>query len=166
MGTLAAVWGLAGVALLLGNAIVRLAPRAWEALSSDLTWYQWAAVALVVVGMAWSEGYRGFQQAFSPRVAARARYLADHVTLARALLAPLFCMAYFHATRRRQIVSLTVSAGIVVLVLVVRLIPQPWRGIIDCGVVVGLAWGLVALLVFALRAFSGRGLDHSPEVPG
>jgi hypothetical protein len=43
-------------------------------------------------------------------------------------------------------------------------LPQPWRGIVDLGVVIGLAWGLVALGVFTVQAFSGR-LNHAPEVP-
>jgi hypothetical protein len=43
-------------------------------------------------------------------------------------------------------------------------LPQPWRGIVDLGVVIGLAWGLAALGVFSVQAFNGR-LNHSPEVP-
>ncbi len=115
--------------------------------------------------MAYAEGYRAFQQAFSPRVAARARYLRDHPNLMHSLLAPLFCMAYFHAQRRRQITSISVTAGIIILVILVRFLEQPWRGIIDGGVVVGLAWGLVSLVVFAYRALTAGTFPYSPEVP-
>ncbi len=164
MGRFGAIWGLAGVLLLLGSAIYRLTPLAMDALSYNFLWYHWLALIVVVFFMAYVEGYRAFQQAFSPRVAARARYLRDHPSVAHALLAPLFCMAYFHAQRRRQITSISVTLGIIVLVILVRLLSQPWRGIIDGGVVVGLAWGLVSLVVFAYQALTAETFPYSPEV--
>jgi len=33
----------------------------------------------------------------------------------------------------------------------VRRLAQPWRGIIDAGVVVGLAWGVGSVVYYALR---------------
>ncbi len=164
-GKLGAIWGIAGVFLLLGSAVYRLAPLALAPLSTDLGWYHWLALAASVLFMAHAEGYRGFQQHFSPRVAARAKYLRDHPLPFFVALAPFFCMGYFHATRRRQIVSLSLTAGIVVLVLVVRQVPQPWRGIIDAGVVTGLVWGLVSLAWFTIRAFTVESFGYSPEVP-
>jgi len=165
MGGFGAFWGLAGVALLLGSAIYRLTPLAIDAFAYDWSWYHWLSFALMIFFMAYAEGYRAFQQGFSPRVAARARYLRDHPNVLHALLAPLFCMAYFHALKRRQIVSISVTAGIIVLVILVRLLPQPWRGIIDGSVVVGLAWGLVSLVVFSSQAFTAEHFPYSPEVP-
>jgi uncharacterized membrane protein YedE/YeeE len=47
----------------------------------------------------------------------------------------------------------------------VRLLSQPWRGIIDGGVVVGLAWGLVSLVIFGYQAFTAEDFPFSPEVP-
>jgi hypothetical protein len=111
-----------------------------------------------------AEGYRGFQQNFSPRVAARARHLASHPTPLRVALAPLFLMGFFGATRRRKITTWCLTLGIFLLVVAVRRLEQPWRGVVDVGVVLGLSWGLVALLVFALRAFSRRGLAYPAEI--
>lgn len=165
IGVFGALWGLAGVFLLIGSAIYRLAPLALETFSHHLAWYHWAALALSVLFMAYSEGYRGFQQGFSPRVAARARYLKAHPDMWHALLGPFFCMGYFHATRKRKIVSLSLTAGIVILILAVRAIDQPWRGIIDAGVVGGLGWGLISLLIFSLRAFFSAAFPYAPEVP-
>ena len=165
MGGFGAFWGLAGVVLLLGSAIYRLTPLAIDAFTYDWYWYHWLSFALMLFFMAYAEGYRAFQQGFSPRVAARARYLRDHPVALHVLFAPLFCMAYFHALKRRQIVSISVTAGIIVLVVLVRLLPQPWRGIIDGSVVVGLAWGLVSLVVFGYQAFMSKQFDYSPEVP-
>ena len=160
-----ALWGVSGVLLLLGGAVYRLTPLAIDAFSYDWTWRHWFLLALMTFFMAYAEGYRAFQQGFSPRVAARARYLRDHPNFVHALLAPLFCMAYFHAPRRRRITSISVTAGIVILVVLVRLLPQPWRGIIDGSVVVGLTWGLVSLMVFGFQALTDGQFSYSPEVP-
>lgn len=165
IGILGAFWGIAGVALLLGSAIYRLTSLALEAFSSDWLWYHWLAFALMLFFMAYAEGYRAFQKGFSPRVAARARYLRAHPSVLHVVFAPFFCMAYFHALKRRQIVSISVTAGIIVLVILVRLLPQPWRGIIDGSVVVGLAWGLVSLVVFSYQSFTAEHFPYSPEVP-
>jgi hypothetical protein len=165
LSRLGAFWGLAGVILLLAGAVYRLTPLAVDALSHDFLWYHWIALVLVVFFMAYFEGYLAFQQAFSPRVAARARYLLTHHNRLHALLAPLFCMAYFHAPRRRRIASISVTAGIIVLVVLVRFLAQPWRGIIDGGVVVGLSWGLVSLTFFGFQALTAERFPHSPEVP-
>jgi hypothetical protein len=164
-GIVGALWGLAGVSMLLGSAVYRLAPIALEGLRLELQWQHWLFLLFVLGFMAYAEGYRAFQQGFSPRVAARARYLADRPNLVHTIFAPLFCMAYFHAPRRRMITSLSVTAGIIVLIILVRLLSQPWRGIVDAGVVVGLAWGLVALLIFTVKAFTTDQFNYSPEVP-
>ncbi len=165
MARFGAYWGLAGVIMLLGSAIYRLSPLAVDALACKFLWYHWFALVITVFFMAYVEGYRAFQQAFSPRVAARARYLRDHPNVMHSVLAPLFCMAYFHANRRRQITSLSVTAGIIILVILVRFLEQPWRGIIDGGVVVGLAWGLVSLAVFGYQALTEDHFPYAPEVP-
>lgn len=164
-GKTGALWGLTGVAALLGSAIYRLTPMAMNAFTFDFRWYHTASLVIVVFFMAYAEGYRAFQLGFSPRVAARARYLRDRGGLVHTIFAPLFCMGFFHATRRRQITSISVTAGIVVLVLLVRLLDQPWRGIVDAGVVVGLAWGLVSLVVFGIQALTIAHFPYSPEVP-
>jgi hypothetical protein len=65
-------------------------------------------------------------------------------------------MALVYANRRRLIVSWMVVAGIVTLVLLVRLLPQPWRGVVDAGVALALAYGAVAIAVLYARALAGR----------
>ena len=165
IGILGAFWGLAGVFLLLGSAVYRLTLVSIDAFSYDFLWYHWTALALNLLFMAYSEGYRGFQQGFSPRVAARARYLKEHPRVLHALFGPFFCMGYFHATRKRKVTSIVLTVGIVILIVMVRLLPQPWRGIIDVGVVLGLTWGLVSLFIFIFQAFASEEFPYSPEVP-
>ena len=138
LGLGGAIWGVLGVVALLAYSLFRLWPCAVGTFEVPLTWYHWAALVVYVVFMAYSEGYRGFQQAFSPRVVARAKYLSQNPRPLHVALAPLFCMGYFYATRRRLIVVYVLTIFIVLLIVLIRLLDQPWRGIIDAGVLVGL----------------------------
>lgn len=165
MGIIGAYWGVGGFALLLVFAIYRLTSITLQVGFNDLSWYHWLVLIANLMFMAYSEGYRGFQQSYAPRVAARARYLHNHPTLLRVLFAPLFCMGFFHAPRKRIISALVLTLGIVVLLMIFQRLPQPWRGLLDAGVVLGLAWGLIATVIFSLQAFTGGEFNHSPEVP-
>ncbi len=166
LGRLGAVWGVGGVILLLVYSIARLSVITLDAFHYEFSWYHWLALGLNVVWMAYSEGYYGFQCGFAPRVAARAKYLAVHPSPLCALLAPVFCMGYFSIHRPRQIFVFVLTAMIVAFVLVIPYLAQPWRGIVDAGVVVGLLWGLITIVVFALQAFTSDDFSYSPEVPG
>lgn len=165
LGVFAAAWAIVGWSATLGFAIVRLSAYAVEALATELTVAQLAVLVGNTALMAWAEGYRGFQLRFSPRAAARVLYLRKHATLRTALLAPAFCVGFFSATTR--ILRLTwVGAGLILLlIVVVHRLPQPWRGIVDAGVVIGLGWGLVSFLAMCGRALATRIYPVSPEVP-
>ncbi len=166
LGYLGAFWGLAGIAALLAFSVWRLGGVAADAWSHDFRIYHWLVLAAHVAFMAWSEGYRGFQQSFSPRIVARAKYLIAHPRPVHVMLAPLFCMGYFHTTRRRMISVYVLTVFIITLIIAVRWLEQPWRGIVDAGVVVGLSWGLVATGAFTLRALTDPSYPYGPEVPG
>ena len=156
-----AAWGIFGVLLLLGKALHKVIPIALEPLQQGtMTRVQILLYVACILFNAWAEGYRGFQRGFAPRVVARAFHLARNPRPLHVLLAPAYCMSYFHASRRGMIVAWTVSCTIALVVIGVRHVPQPWRGIIDAGVVVGLLWGMVAVLVFFVRAAQG----HVPAV--
>lgn len=141
-------WGIAGVILFLLFAIIRLTPRMLELVDFPLGPLHWIALLLFVPWMAWTEGYKGFHRAFAPRVVARARYLRSETHPVLSLLAPMFCMGYIHATRKRKIVSWVVTLVIVGLIMLLRITPQPWRGIVDAGVVTGLTLGITSILYF------------------
>jgi hypothetical protein len=159
-------WGVLGVAMLLGQAIYRLAPLAIEPLrGGELSSLQIVAYVGFAGFMGYSEGYRGFQKRFSPKVVTRAIYLMENPRPLHVLFAPAFCMAYFHATKRGLLTSWGVSSMVVVLIILVRGIAQPWRGIIDGGVVLGLSWGVGALLYHTWVALRGGELDAQPELP-
>ena len=159
-------WGVAGIVGLLVQALVRLTPLALEPIEKGmLTPGHWALYLGWSAFNAYAEGYRGFQKAFVPRVVARAAYLARNPTLLRVLLAPLFCMAMFHARRKNLILSWGLVGIIVALVIAIRFLPQPWRGIVDAGVVVGLGWGTLALLVAVSRALVTGRIPPTDSLP-
>lgn len=160
----AAVWGFLGVAVFLAYAIYRLLQHTIDAMDHSLTVVQWSVLFINVVFMAYSEGYKGFQKSFSPRVAARVLYLRQNATILQTIFAPLFCLGYFGTTRRRQISVFILTAALFLLVMLVRTLDQPWRGIIDAGVVVGLSWGLISFIVFVMQAFTQRDFAYSAEV--
>lgn len=143
-GRLAAAWGATGLMALLAFAVARLAGIVLDGL--DYAWH-WQHVTLAAVNaafMAWSEGYRGFQLGFSPRCAARVKWLLEHPSPLRVALAPLFVMGFFGAPRRRVFGTYALTLGIVAAILLVHLLPHPWRAALDIGVVIGLAWGMAS----------------------
>ena len=147
-------WGVGGVLLLVGYAIVRLLPFAAGMFTHTLSWWQWLIFAAWGFYMAYSEGYIAFYKLFCPRAVARAWYLGSlaTVTPTRRILAPLFCMGYFGAPRRRMITAYALTAGIITLIIGIHFVPQPWRGIIDGGVILGLASGFIAQVAWIYRA--------------
>ena len=165
IGVIGAVWGILGLSLLFGSALFRLYPHAEELWGSDFSPIHWLSLAASLLFMGYAEGYRGFHLRFSPRAAARALYLRRNPTPLRVLFAPLFCMGFFHATRRRRIVAFSLTLMIVFLIVLVRQLPQPWRGIVDAGVLLGLGWGLISVWWFSFRAFTDAGFSVSPEIP-
>jgi len=161
---LGSAWAVIGFTLLLGMAIYRLAPHAQEMLAGELTVLHWVLLAVSVIFMGYSEGYKAFQKAYCPRLAARVRYLWNKGTVLQCVLAPLFAMAFFHATKKRIIVAYCLTSGIILLVVLVRMLAQPWRGIVDAGVVVGLTWGLLAFFYCLVRIVVQPSFRPDPEL--
>lgn len=164
MKKLAFIWGIGGVIGILGFAMYRLSHYALEINPAELSPLHWLALVVSVVFMAYSEGYKGFYQKFSPRVVRRASFLGSRSKFHVLLLAPLFCMGYFHATRARLIATYALTLMIVGFIILVRYLPQPWRGIVDVGVVVGLGIGIGSICYFVSREL--RGDNNSAVSPG
>ena len=157
-------WGLAGLIGLLVFAVYRLAGVVAAGFEWPWSWEHVLVAGVNAVFMAWSEGWRGFQCSFSPRVAARLKWLWDHPSAGRVAFAPLFAMGYFGATREHLVRIYALTAGIAVLIVVVHLLPQPWRAALAIGVVVGLSWGVFSTLACAWRALVSGAYDVA-DVP-
>lgn len=165
MRALGVIWGVAGIGTVLIYAALSLGGHAVQAVAAGLGPLHWLVLLVNTAFMAWAEGYRGFQQRFSPRVAARALDLFEHPTALRLFLAPFFCVGYFGATPRLQ-KTVWLGTGLIVLaVLAFNRLDQPWRGILDAGVMVGLLWGTLSLLWASWATFRGRRALVGAEVP-
>lgn len=160
-----AIWGVGGVLLLVLDAIVRLTPIALEPITAgQIGWGSGAAYVVWVVANLYLEGYRGFQRSFTPVLVARAMATASRP---RRLwwLAPLIGLGLMHATPSRLRRSWTLVVGIVLMVLAVRLLPAPWRGVVDAGVVAGLLYGSASIVFELARVLRGGPVRVACEFP-
>jgi len=159
-----ALWGVIGTILFLLLAIERLAPHIVEMFHFGLSPLQIFILIAWVVFMLISEGYQGFQKQFSPRVVARSQYLRKHGTKLQLLAAPLFCMGYFNSSRKRLLVTYTITLLVVSFIILVRLLPTPWRGIVDTGVVLGLSYGIIWIVLFYIKSRKSKHYIVDPVI--
>lgn len=156
-------WGVLGVVAIIASAVYRISPRIIELGESSLHAGHWLVLVVWTVYMIHAEGYRGFHCNFAPRVVRRAQALREEgVRPLALLLAPLYCMGFIYATPRRALTSILLTSAIILLVVGVSMLPQPWRGIIDCGVVAGLGVGIVSLGYYLLVAVKGVKITRVP----
>jgi hypothetical protein len=161
---LIAAFGLVQVTLFLGAAISRVTPYAVDAWTANLL-SPWQKVLFVgwATLMLYTEGYKGFHLRFCPRVVGRAIELGRRPRPLHLVLALPYCLSLFAATRKQLIARWTFIACLYSLIAVVRHLAQPWRGIVDGGVVVGLVWGVVGLWWFFGQHLAGRFQDAAAE---
>jgi hypothetical protein len=163
---LLASWSFMQVLLILGNALRRLIPIVAELDPRTsvakglipLTREQWGMLVVWVLYMMYAEGYKGFYQKLSPLIVKRALLLNDHASVVNVLFGGLFASGMIHANQKRLIVSWGVSLGVLLLVVGVKRLPYPFRGIVDAGVVAGLTFGALSTAWLFARAIVGRKL--------
>ena len=159
------VWGVVQVVSVLANAIKRLYPIALQPfIQKDLLPYHWAMYVLWSLYMGYAEGYKAFQLKFSPMVVQRAFSLADKPSVLNYVLAGPYSMGLFGAPRKRMIVSWCITAGVFSLVKVVKMMPYPYRSIVDAGVVVGLSYGTLSIVALTVKALCGGKVEAPGEV--
>jgi len=95
----------------------------------------------------------------------RAVYLGQNPRPLWVVLALPFCMSLFHSTRRQMTVSWSFIGGLILVIWWVRSLAQPWRGIIDGGVVLGLLWGLAVIWVLFARYLMGYKIPAPTDLP-
>merc|ERR1712194_379139 len=105
---------------------------------------------------AYVEGYKGFHLKFSPLVVKRSFTLVIGTKQGNNpiiyLLAPLYSMGLFAATKKRMIVSWSISIGVTIIVALVKKLSPVARCILDAGVVVGLSVGSMSILYHYVRS--------------
>jgi hypothetical protein len=159
----AGAWALVAIGVTFVEAIYRLASRALLTLERGLSTAETCALVVSVALFAYGEGYRALHRRFIPQLIVRASRLhpPDSGCLRVWLLGPLIVLSLIQAERSVQLRAWASIGLIVLAVLIVRALPEPWRGIVDAGVAVALAIGLGSLLVRLgswVRA-GGRALD-------
>ena len=103
-------------------------------------------LVLLTIAFVYGEGFRALDRRWVPRLIERALLLRDDQRLFVRLLAPLYGLSLVGAGRDDLIRGWLLTTGILGAVLIVRTLPDPWRGIVDFAVAAALAWGLVAIL--------------------
>lgn len=151
IGLLGATWAIAGVSVLLVGGVFSVLPHALELEWATLGWLEWSGLSAFVVFMAIGKGYFGFHRSFAPRTAERALLLARETGLLRVVLAPLYAMCLIQAPRPRLARSWALVLAIAAIVPLVSALPQPWRGIVDIGVIVGLGLGVSSFWWYLAR---------------
>lgn len=161
------LWGVLGPMALLSTGVWRVLPHAIEPwlTPGSLSALHIALFAASVGSNAWTEGYRAFQKMIAPRVLARAQWLTDNPERVHPLLAPIFVAGFFAMQKRAIIVRYVFLVVIICVIIGMKFMPQPWRGIIDAGVAVGLGWGVIAMGVGLIQLFRGVVPDADPQLP-
>lgn len=162
-------YGVFGVVAYLSYGVVKVVPIVLEGLASIEEPWQWGLLAATLLFFAYVEGYKGFQKGFSPRVVSRSWVVAEESAGApiwHKILAPFFAIGYFHGTKKRVITSWAVTSVVFAVVVGVKQLANPYRAIIDAGVIVGLMWGVISIIVlFAISVSSGKPPEFDPALP-
>jgi hypothetical protein len=159
------LWGVLQVILILFNAIKRLLPVALIPFhKNDLSLDQWVWYGFFCLAMGYTEGYKAFQLKFSPMAVSRAFDLIKNPSIFNYLFAGPYCMGLFNAPKKRMILSWSITAGVLALVKIVKYLPYPYRSIVDAGVVVGLSYGALSIVILSLFALMGRTIVNPDDV--
>lgn len=162
-------WGTLGVIAYLSYGVAKVVPIVLEGLGSIEEPWQWGLLAVTLLFFAYVEGYKGFQNGFSPRVVSRAWVVSEEgeaMPLWHKVLAPAFCIGYFHGTFRRVAASWGVTTVIFAVVIGVKQLENPYRAIVDAGVIVGLIWGIVSIIVIFLKSLADeKPPEFDPALP-
>lgn len=161
------LWCLLGCSAILFRALGRMWPHVQEMWSYHLTPIQWICLIGWSIMSIHAEGYRGFHKKYCPRVVHRSFYLGawQGAPFWMVLLGPFFAVGLFFANRKRLIISWCLFGGIAGLVILLKQVAQPWRGIVDTGVLIGLSIGLLSLIYHAQRAFRQLDVLGNAELP-
>ena len=131
--------------------------------NGQLNLIHWISLLLICIFFAYYEGYKGFQLAWSPMLVKRTYHFASMskpaITLTNSffidssislILGPMLAGGFICGTKRRYILSWGITAFIMIFVVIMRVLPNDstWKCFIDIGVVIGLTWGLVYILIW------------------
>jgi len=145
------IYSIGGIIAIFSSAIFRLYPHVKEGFSYQFSTLNWIVMIAYLIIMIVGKGYFALYRSFVPRVINRSKILIAEGKLLDRLLAPLYCMGFFKAPIKRLIISYAMLSFIITFISSASRISQPWRGIIDLGVIVGLSIGIISLLFLGIK---------------
>lgn len=151
LGIAAGAWGILGFTVLVARALLGMSPEIENMLATPLNAWQQIGLVVIVLVFGLVKGYFIFRQRFCRSYASRIGELSlQPVKLLYAVLAPLYCLNLIGAERRQLVRGYAIIAGIILMIVSVKFVPAPWRGMILTGVAVALTW---AALEIAYQGF-------------
>jgi len=141
------IYSIGGVILIFSSAIFRLLPHVLEGFTYQFSNLQWIVLIFYLLIMIVGKGFFALHRGFVPRVIKRSDQIVENGKLIDRILAPLYCMGFFNAPMKRMLISYVMIFFIVSFIVNASRISQPWRGIIDLGVIVGLSLGIISLIL-------------------
>ena len=144
-------YGVTGVILIFLSAVFRLLPYSLEAFGSGLSLSQLIITILYLINIIVGKGYFAMHKGFSPRAVDRALEAAEGNSITNKIFAPLYCIGFSRAPAKRLRVTYSIFFFVISFVILARFIPQPWRGILDFGPVVGLSIGILSAVYHSFR---------------
>ena len=151
MKNLIFIYSIGGVIAIFSSAIYRLYPHVKKSMSYEFSTLNWIVLAAYLIVMIVGKGYFALHRGFVPRVVNRSELLVENGNLLDRLFAPLYCMGFFKAPKKRLIISYSMLLLIITFIASASKISQPWRGIIDLGVVIGLSLGILSLVILGFK---------------
>lgn len=142
----APAWAVFGVSALFASASYRLGERGVAVIRDGLGSWEWMTLAGLTLVFVYGEGFLALDRKWVPGLMRRARELRDERSLVLRLLAPLYGLSLIGAPPAKLAASWLGTLAIIGAILLIRGLPDPWRGIVDFAVAAALAWGLVAIL--------------------
>ncbi len=145
-GIAAGTWGILGFTVLVARALLGMSPEIGDMLATPLNaWHQIGLVVIVLV-FGLGKGYFIFRQRFCPSYVSRIGELSlPPVKLLNAVLAPLYCLNLIGAERRQLVRGYAIVTGIILMIISVKIVPSPWRGMILTGVALALTWAALEI---------------------
>jgi hypothetical protein len=146
-------WCTLQVVGILSMSIIRIVPIVAQLFrdQNEMNALAWSATFIWCCLMAYYEGYKGFYLKFCPVVVERSFTLEDPVLSPSVILGGPYAMGLFKADKHRLITSWTLLFMIFWMIKLVKLLPYPYRAMVDAGVLVGISCGILSLVWLTAR---------------
>ncbi|MFL2859727.1 MAG: hypothetical protein ACJ0BW_03170 [Pontiellaceae bacterium] len=160
LGIVGYTWGFIVISYFILHGLSCVFTYAIELNINDLNWYELTSLIIIVILLTYSEGYKGFQKSFSPRTARRLNSIMLKPTIFRVIFSPLISMGFIESSRKLKYISYGITIMIITFIILIENLSNPWRAIIDFGVLIGLGWGLISFWLSCFKLLLNKELSN------